>query len=266
MIASKHNVRTPSKGRIRYLELGTSDLEFYTVMSKLKLSKTHFVSPQIRELVKEERQALDAVRDVLCGRVERGVIGGIPAFMCEDDKEHPLVLDKFIVDKIRRDHGNIMAENLVINVYDWDFGTKNVDKNPDKINLVKRIPNSLNHLVVAANRNNGFYIVTHFEVVTKSPKELKRLLKRGDVLDRFGRTPSDFKEIGSLHVNSSCEERSSLGRFSGVETIDRSGVPSGAPTTSPIKLGKVSSDNDVELLADNDSKSKDVVKCRNVKK
>jgi hypothetical protein len=69
-------------------------------------------------------------------------------------------------------------------------------------------------------------MVTHFEVVTKSPKELKRLLGRGSVLDSFGRTPSDSEIIGSLHVNSSREERSSLGRFSGVETNDKESVAS----------------------------------------
>ena len=193
---------------------------------KTKSSKTHFVSPQIRDLSKEERQALDVVRDVLCGRVIRDVIGKIPACLSIDNKDRPLVLDKLIVDKIRRDYGNIVAENLVINVYDWDLGINNVDGNADKINLVKRIPDSLNHLVVAANRDNGFFMVTHFEVVTKSPKNLKRLLGRGSVLDRFGRTPSDFEEIGSLHVNSSREERSSLGRFSGVEMIDKESIAS----------------------------------------
>ena len=106
---------------------------------KTKSSKTRFASLQIRELVKEERRALDVVRDVLCGRVMRDVIGKIPACLSIDNKDRPLVLDKLIVNKIRRDHGNIIAENLVINVYEWDFGIKNMDKNRDRINLIKII-------------------------------------------------------------------------------------------------------------------------------
>src|ERR1035437_9393147 len=249
---------------------------------KTKSTKTCFVSLQIRELTKEERKALDVVRNVLCGRVDREVIGKIPACLSLDGKDRPLVLDKYIVDKIRKDHGNIVAENLVINVYDWDFGIKNMDKDPDKITMVKTIPDSQNYLIAGAKRDNGFFMVTHFEVVSeeggnqlksllgrgdildrsgvpsrapatspiklekvssdndaellkvndsksesnvknKKVENLKHLLRRGDVLDSFGRTPSDFKEVGSLHVNSSCEERSSLERFSGVETNDRSG-------------------------------------------
>jgi hypothetical protein len=234
---------------------------------KTKSTKTRFVSLEIRELTKEERKALDVVRDVLCGRILRDVIGKIPAFLCLDDKDHPLVLDKFIVDKIRRDHGNIVAENLVINVHDWDFGIKNMDKDPDKITLVKTIPSSQNYFIAGAKRDNGFFMVTHFEVITKFPRKLKHLLKRGDVLDHSGRTPSDSEIIGSLHVNSSKEERSSLERlFSGVETIDRSGVPSEAPKASPIKLEKVSSDNDTELLVLKDSKSKNKVNGKKVNK
>ena len=86
----------------------------------------------------------------------------------------------------------------------------------------------MNHFVVAAHKVDGFFIVTHFEVVTKVRTKLKRLLKRGDALDRFGRTPSDFEEIGFLHVNSSrLEERSSLERlFSGVEADDKGSVAS----------------------------------------
>ena len=94
---------------------------------KTKSSKTYFVSLEIRELTREERLALDVVRDILCGRVTRDVIGKIPACLSIDNKDRPLVLDKLIVDKVRRDHGNIVAENLVINVHDWDFGIKNMD-------------------------------------------------------------------------------------------------------------------------------------------
>lgn len=171
---------------------------------KTKSTKTHFVSLQIRELTKEERLALDVVRDVLCGRVDRGIIGKIPAYLSIDGKDRPLVLDTYIVGKIRRDHGNIIAENLMINVYDWDFGIKNMDRNPDRITLVKKVSSSQNYLIVGANRDNGFFMVTHFEVIPRSQEELKRLLKRGDVLVRFGGTPSEKSD--SPHINSSKEE------------------------------------------------------------
>jgi hypothetical protein len=293
---------------------------------KTKSTKTCFVSLQIRELTKEERKALDVVRDVLCGRVQRDVIGKILACLSIDNKDRPLVLDKLIVDKIRRDHGNIVAENLVINVHDWDFGIRNMDGNPDRINLIKMIPNSNNYIVIGAIRNNGFYMVTHYEafpkkgsnklksllgrgdlldrsgvpseapsilsvesekvsddnnikllneklsklknnVNNKEANKLKRLLKREDVLDRFGRTPSDFEEIGSLHVNSFYKKQSSLERFSGVETNDRRGVPSEAPEAPLVpsmKPEKVSGDIDTKLLAKEYSKSESKVKSKDV--
>jgi hypothetical protein len=195
---------------------------------KTKSTKTYFVSLQIRELTKKERLALDIVRDILCGRVDREVIGKIPACLSIDGVDRPLVLDKYIVDKIRRDHGNIIAENLVINVHDWDFGIRNVDRKPNRINLVKVIPGSNNYLVLAANRENGFYIVTHYEVVSdKINNRLKNLLNRGSLLDR-------------------------------------SGVPSEAPSVSSIKPEKGSGDNGTKLLVDNDSKSESKVKNKKV--
>jgi hypothetical protein len=73
-------------------------------------------------------------------------------------------------------------------------------------------------------------MVTHHEVVSKEGgNELKSLLGRGDFLVR-------------------------------------SGVPSGAPAISPIRLEKVSSDNDTELLTVKSSKLKNNVKNKKVEK
>ncbi len=108
----------------------------------------------------------------------------LPGSLSKDGKERPLVLSLEIVDKIQTDHGNIIPENLIYNAHEWEYATIDMDNNPDKINLVKLIPHSDNYLLIAANRDNGFYMVTHFETKTTSNRNLKRLLGRGNVLNR----------------------------------------------------------------------------------
>lgn len=111
-------------------------------------------------------------------------IGRIPANLSVDGKERPLLLSREIVDKIEFDHGPIFPENMVITADEWEYATTSVLGNPDKINLVKRVPNSHNYLLIAAVRINGFYVVTHFETKTSGNTNLKRLLERGNVISR----------------------------------------------------------------------------------
>lgn len=60
----------------------------------------------------------------------------------------------------------------------------------DKINLIKNIPNSDNFLLIGAVRDNGFYIITHFETEVLQGNELKSLLGRGDLISKDTRPGS----------------------------------------------------------------------------
>lgn len=94
------------------------------------------------------------------------------------------MLSREIVEKIESDHGTICPENMIINIHEWEYFIKDVDDKLGRINLIKMIPNSDNYLVIAASQDNGFYIVTHFETESKNGNNLKRLLKRGNVISR----------------------------------------------------------------------------------
>ena len=47
------------------------------------------------------------------------------------------------------------------------------------------IPNSKNFLLIGALQQNGYFIVTHFEVEMLQGNELKSLLGRGDSFSRI---------------------------------------------------------------------------------
>jgi hypothetical protein len=153
----------------------------------MKNKKTIFTGKTIRHLNTQEVYYKNKIDLLLKGDSQNAIITILPSFASIDGKIRPLILNKTIVTKVENDHGKILLENLVINANDFDYVIKNMYGDPDKINLLKRIPDSNNILVIGANRNNGFFTVTHYEVDTKNPDKLKNLLKKGDSLDRNGR-------------------------------------------------------------------------------
>lgn len=155
---------------------------------KNSLSKTQSSLPTIRDLKPEEQHSADKVNAIITGKSDQEIIAKTPSFVSNDGKERSLVLDKAIVNKVQKDHGPLNISNLIVNAHDWDYVIKNVDGNPDKINLIKKVPDSESYLTLAANRDNGFFTVTHYETETRNSDKLKNLLKnRGDSLDRTGR-------------------------------------------------------------------------------
>lgn len=149
-----------------------------------KPKKSLFISKQIRDLNNKEKRYNKKLKRLLNKETGIETIGYIPSSLSFDNKERPLVLSREIVDKIENDHGLFCSENIVINTHDWDYFILNFDKNIDRINIIKLIPDSDNYLLTVANRDNGFYMVTHFETVSSDQKNLKRLLGRGNVVSR----------------------------------------------------------------------------------
>lgn len=146
--------------------------------------KSAFIHGQLFQLHHKYRKQYKNIKKIVDGLSCIETIGHIPKNLSNDNKKRPIILSKEIIQKIENDHGKICIENLIVNVHEWEYAVVYPYKNIDKINLIKTIPNSHNYLIVAANRINGFYIVTHFETKSKNDKNLKRLLGRGNVVNR----------------------------------------------------------------------------------
>jgi hypothetical protein len=149
-----------------------------------KPKKTPFISKQIRSLNKMEMIYLYRLNQVINHKSNKESIAYLPYNVSIDNKIRSLIISREIIDKIEFDHGPICAENMIINAHEWDYIITNVDNNIDRINILKLIPGSNNYLLIAANRDNGFFIVTHFETKSNNNKNLKRLLGRGNVISR----------------------------------------------------------------------------------
>ena len=149
-----------------------------------KLKKSAFIHGPIKSLEISTHAYFENVKKVLANESTSEIIGILPCEVSLDGNERPLLLSREIVTKIEQDHGNICGENIIINAHEWEYVVLHVDEKIDRINLIKLIPDSENYLLIAANRENGFYLVTHFETESTNGNKLKRLLKRGNVIRR----------------------------------------------------------------------------------
>lgn len=102
-----------------------------------------------------------------------------------DGKERPAIFSQAIRDKINKDH-SLDKQNLLWTIDKPDYIIKDFDKakNPDKdkINLIRKIPWTNNFVLVAAERQNWFFILTNYEIhrntENKMMKEIKWYAKR----------------------------------------------------------------------------------------
>ena len=157
-------------------------------MQKHRQGKTPFKSAKIRELSELEKEIFQKITDVIEGREKECVITFTPGFVSKDGRARPLILSSAIALKIMKDHGDFLIENFIVNAVDWDFVKLNVQGDPDRINLVKRIGETEGFLRIAAVRVNGYFILTHYENVERDSQPLKNFLAKGNVLDRSGGT------------------------------------------------------------------------------
>jgi len=167
--------------------------------------KTQFTLSPIRKLSSAETKYANDVKKVLSGDKDIVEIGNTIGPLSSDGKVRPIVLSEKIAKKIQNDHGSISVDNLVINANDWSVAVKNLDGNKDKINLIKKVSGSDSYIVLAMNRDNGFFTVSHYEVVPKGGNELKSLLGRGDLVgpDGLPMVPQNFLDVSSALGRSS---------------------------------------------------------------
>jgi hypothetical protein len=148
------------------------------------MKKSPFIHQKISNLKPEDSLYLDNIKKLFEYISLMEIITYIPPELSFDKKIRPLFLSREIVDKIEYDHGSICIENLIITANYFEYATTNVLGNQDKINLIKQIPNSDNYLLITAIRINGYFTLTHFETESKNGNNLKRLLDRGNVINR----------------------------------------------------------------------------------
>jgi hypothetical protein len=151
---------------------------------KKRLKQSIFITQTIRELTSQESYFRKEVSSILNLEMDQCTVSYIPKIFSKDNLSRPLILRKETVLKIEKKHGKININNLLINAHNWDMAVKNVDAVPEKICLIKQIPHSDNILIIGAFRENGFFVLSHYEVQIVQDNQLKSLLGRGDYFRR----------------------------------------------------------------------------------
>ena len=150
---------------------------YYLMMNK----KSLFQNKSIRILTRNESIYLKGTENILNLKIDQVTISYLPGHFSDDNISRPLMLNKETVLKIQDKHGEINPINLLINAHDWNIAIKDIDKTIGKICLIKEIPDSENILLIAAIRQNGYFILSHYEIEVLKDNQLKSLLGRGDV-------------------------------------------------------------------------------------
>lgn len=127
-------------------------------------------------------------------------VGRIDWKVAYDGKERPAIFSQAIQNKIVWDHWLDKA-NLLATVNQPDYIIKNVDGKADKINIIKKIEWTNDFVLIAADRQNGYFILSNCEVKSRNSKRLIKSLSRWEVvIDNVGDSSSLNHEPKNLLV------------------------------------------------------------------
>lgn len=127
-------------------------------------------------------------------------VGRIDWKVAYDGKERPAIFSQAIQNKIVWDHWLDKA-NLLATVNQPDYIIKNVDGKADKINIIKKIEWTNDFVLIAADRQNGYFILSNYEVKSRNSKRLIKSLSRWEVvIDNVGDSSSLNHEPKNLLV------------------------------------------------------------------
>lgn len=143
--------------------------------------KSIFVTGAIRKIRSSEFRMFRLITKVVSGKAQEVVLGKVLGIS--------IILSSQVTTKIIQDHGVFLTENLIVSLKDWEYIIKNVNGNNNKVNFIKKIPNSYGYFTIGANKiRDKLFLVTFYETTTINPEKLKNLLRnKGDALDRNGR-------------------------------------------------------------------------------
>lgn len=153
-------------------------------MSPTDFKKRQFTNKHqlpLTENLKPKTQLVDLVK---IGELEKGALAQVPEIAFSDGKARPLELTSDRYAKIFQKHWPFSHENLIATANDWDYLIKDLNGVEWHINLIKELPDG-SSLLIGAKRENGAFVLTHFEP-TKSLKKVLEDAKKngGEVIEK----------------------------------------------------------------------------------
>lgn len=168
-----------------------------TDFSDLEKTKTKWEHFDLSGVKEEYQRNYDKIVNREGDHLEVGRIDWKVAY---DGKERPAIFSQAIQNKIVWDHWLDKA-NLLATVNQPDYIIKNVDGKADKINIIKKIEWTNDFVLIGADRQNGYFILSNYEVKSRNSKRLIKNLSRWEVvIDNVGDSSSLNHEPKNLLV------------------------------------------------------------------
>ena len=157
-------------------------------------------------LAQELKPKTELVEKIKLWEVEKWSIAQVPAIAFNDWKIRPLELTTDRYEKIFKKHWPFSHENFVATANEWDYLIKNLGGTEGHINLLKELPDG-KALLIGARRENGAFLLTHFEP-TKSIEGVLKDAKEwwAEVISKQSLEPTPVKKTQSKNKEISEEE------------------------------------------------------------
>ena len=195
---SKHSYQKVDGSIIEHIQgAKTTNRDF------LKRQFSNKIELPLTDDLKQKTQLVDLIK---IGELEKWSLGDVPAIAFNDGKVRPLELSTSIYEKIFKKHGPFNHENLIATANNWDYLIKNLGGTEGHINLLKELPEG-KALLIGARRENGAFLLTHFEP-TKSLEDVLKDAKEwgAEVISKQSLESTPAKKTQSKNKEISEEE------------------------------------------------------------
>ena len=124
-----------------------------------------------------KKEYWDNFDKIMIWEIEDWAVWKVQAWIAYDWKERPAIFSQDIRYKLDRDHG-IDKWNLLWTLDKPDYIIKNMNNDENKINIIRKIPWTNDYVLIWANRNNWYFIVTNYEVHKNNANQIMNDIKR----------------------------------------------------------------------------------------
>lgn len=147
-------------------------------LANRKWNKQQFTNTYEYPLQENSKKYLSNLDDLIEQKVDSAELARITWKAYKDGKERPLILTEGILWHTFESHWAFSKTNLLETANNPNYIIVNYWNVEGQINLIKKLPNTSDFLIIWAKRQNGSFMTTHFQKITGNKNALENYLKK----------------------------------------------------------------------------------------
>lgn len=147
-------------------------------LANRKWNKQQFTNTYEYPLQENSKKYLSNLDDLIEQKVDSAELARITWKAYKDGKERPLILTEGILWHTFASHWAFSKKNLLETANNPNYIIVNYWNVEGQINLIKKLPNTSDFLIIWAKRQNGSFMTTHFQKITGNKNALENYLKK----------------------------------------------------------------------------------------